>query len=93
MVHAKVLNITIRSIIHKVLFLQVASYIVLLSAVCVDIVKPVTGSKKRRKKRQTGSEDGKSEVWRKVSLTLQILSRLVLLVNPTAERAATLNKG
>jgi hypothetical protein len=39
----------------------VASYIVLLSAVCVDIVKPATGSKKKKKRKRTGSEDDKNE--------------------------------
>ena len=41
-----------------------ASYIVLLSAVCVDIVKPATGSKKKKRRKRTGSENDKNEVWR-----------------------------
>ncbi|CAI8035415.1 hypothetical protein GBAR_LOCUS19881 [Geodia barretti] len=34
---------------------------VLLSAVCVDIVKPATGSKKKKRRKRTGSEDDKNE--------------------------------
>ena len=53
------------------LFLSVASYIVLLSAVCVDIVKPATGQSWKKKKKRAGSDESEREMcqkWQHASL-------------------------
>ena len=44
-----------------ILSLQVVSYIVLLTAVCVEIVKPAAGSRRKKKKKKRGSSTSSSE--------------------------------